>query len=272
MRLLCSNLAENGGPSRSVSLENGSDLVKIIPEAANLKREEQILEAVSRGSVPGFLKTFATILIREKCKDGLEHEIELSVLPDYLSIGCGGGADTTEDFVRVPLFPTTAQKIADSFRSLLPSRKIVQAIHAQAAERIQPTFMSSDNTMTRTSTFVEHNRKIELLRRSPLGSLVSGHKKDIVITNKLYADMKSQASYRKKVAIFGWFLNGKPIQGLNASSHSDTYVDYSHGVRLVALDCKVDGKDYDLVDVYRNPILSQLVSDEGPILHPYYAR
>lgn len=271
MRLFCSNLAENGGPFRSISSEKGSDLVKIIPEMPTQRREDMIQDIVSRGSVPGFLKTFSSIRIREVCKDGVEHEIELRVTPDYLSIGCGGGEDLEIDFVRVPLFPTTAQKIADSFRSLLPSRKIVNAIQTQAVERIIPSWMSTTK-MTSTSVFVAQNLKIEALRRSVLGSLVSGHKKDIVITNKLYSDMKNQSSYRNKVAIYGWFLNGKPIQGLNVSSHSDTYVDYSHGVRLVALDCKVDGKDYDLVDVYRNPILSQLVSDEGPILHPYYAR
>jgi hypothetical protein len=44
-----------------------------------------------------------------------------------------------------------------------------------------------------------------------LGSLLVGHKKDVVLTPLL------ATTYPKDVAIYGWTeLNGVPIQGLNA--------------------------------------------------------
>ena len=53
--------------------------------------------------------------------------------------------------------------------------------------------------------------------------LTAGHKKDVVLTNKL-----SPNNPNKRVAIFGWIKSdGKPIQGLNYWSHSDIYVDYT---------------------------------------------
>lgn len=256
--------------TRPASALKGSEFVQVLPATATQARDNAIYEAIAAGNTPYFMRTLKTITHTEMCKDGKEHTIELQVTPDYLSVGYGGGDEVPANFVRTPLFPGTAQKVADLCGTLLPSRKIVNLIYKYADEKIAPSFMPSDKTMTMTSAFLEHNRKIELLRKSELGSLVAGHKKDICITNGLYSDFKNESTYKRRVAIYGWFLNGKPIQGLNATSHDEHYVDYSHGVRLVALDCKVDGRNCDLVDIYRNPVLSLLISDEGPVLHPHY--
>ena len=68
-----------------------------------------------------------------------------------------------------------------------------------------------------------------------------------------------------RVAIYGWHsLDGMPIQPLYIG-HRSSYVDYSHGIRLVRQLMTVDGRRTDLGDVLRNPILSALVSDEGPM-------
>ena len=71
-------------------------------------------------------------------------------------------------------------------------------------------------------------------RRSK-GRLVSGIKKDIVITRRL-------AEHRRRVAIYGWHrAPGDPIQPLYVG-HADTYVDYSHGVRLVRRSATIGGE------------------------------
>lgn len=222
-----------------------------------------------------FLKELVEVENREICKDGKEHSIKYFVSPDYISVGTGDlGSDQghdSVDYVRTPMFPTTAQKIANKFNCLLPSRKMVDSIYKRCSQKLPVVTRSSD--MSTTASFLAHSKKIDSYMKVPLGSLVAGHKKDIIITNKLYGDMKQTSSYRSKVSIYGWFLsNGKPVQGPNpnSSSHSDEYVDYSHGVRLVQSYCIVDGEDCELLDVYRNPLLCQLISDEGPILHPYY--
>jgi hypothetical protein len=92
----------------------------------------------------------------------------------------------------------------------------------------------------------------------PLGVLLSGHKKDLVMTNRL-------ARAIGKIAIYGWHrLTGIPIQPLS-TVHDATYADYSHGIRLVSDVALIDQKPKSLYSVLEDPRLSQVVSDEGPI-------
>jgi hypothetical protein len=60
--------------------------------------------------------------------------------------------------------------------------------------------------------------------------------------------------------------DGKPvsIQPLT-TAHLKDYVDYSHGVRLVSKKVLVDGKVTSIVNILRDPELSGILSDEGPI-------
>jgi hypothetical protein len=96
--------------------------------------------------------------------------------------------------------------------------------------------------------------------------LITGHKKDVVLTNHLYPNNPN-----RRVAIYGWFmLNGTPIQGLNPTSHENTYEDYSHGIRLIANDVVVNNSPMRMQDVFNDPTLSCLVSDEGPLMFQRY--
>src|SRR5262249_19858043 len=62
----------------------------------------------------------------------------------------------------------------------------------------------------------------------------------------------------------------QPIQPLS-NVHSAGYVDYSHGIQLVAPTCTVDGQTTSTLDLYQHPTLSRLVSNEGPLRTPRYA-
>jgi hypothetical protein len=76
---------------------------------------------------------------------------------------------------------------------------------------------------------------IEGQRKNKKG-LISGIKKDVVLSNKVLEHQKSN-----RVAIYGWHtLDGKPIQPVYAG-HVNWYVDYSHGIRLIAKKVKMDG-------------------------------
>jgi len=67
------------------------------------------------------------------------------------------------------------------------------------------------------------------------------------------------------VAIYGWHrLDGLPIQPLT-TVHVNTYVDYSHGARLVSRRVLVDGRDRDLGELLQDPNLAPLLSDEGAL-------
>ncbi len=96
-----------------------------------------------------------------------------------------------------------------------------------------------------------------------LGPLVGGIKKDVVITPLL-------ASNPGKVAIYGWHqLNGQPIQPLYLG-HGVSYVDYSHGIRLVRGQMLVNGQVRSVADVLADPDLCVLLSDEGVVTNPRY--
>ena len=164
------------------------------------------------------------------------------------------------------MLPATAQRIASELDASLPTRKIVDMIHRHSAVKLHPCPMLPDSTMVTLPVFVEHNRLIadSLNASDNFGKgLVAGHKKDIVITNRL--------AEHGRVFIYGWhYPDGLPIQPLSGVHHSH-YVDYSHGVRLVAQKVVVDGKSWRLSDLLSHPVLYRLLSDEdGPMLYTEY--
>jgi hypothetical protein len=113
--------------------------------------------------------------------------------------------------------------------------------------------------MTGVDYFRRHNLAVNnQLRGRSHSLLVAGHKKDIVITNKLIRRPK-------QVAIYGWHRrSGKPIQPLSLV-HNNKYADYSHGVRLISQVMIVGKKKYYVKDVLKNPRWSKLISYEGVI-------
>src|SRR4029079_12398605 len=129
------------------------------------QREAAILREISRGNFPDFLRELKVVPILGSTKAG-EKEISptLQVMPDYLAIG------SDSDFVRIPMTPQTAQKIADQFGCTLPTRKMVDAIDRVAEVRIAPHPMTVEREAV--ATFVEHNAIVEKQRGDkPLGPL-----------------------------------------------------------------------------------------------------
>jgi hypothetical protein len=157
----------------------------------------------------------------------------------------------------MPMDPRTACRIAEAFGCSLPTRKIADAIYASAAVKLPPRPLTEAREAL--ATFMQHNQIIETERRgSPLGELIAGIKKDLVLTIRL-------EEKDNRVAFYGWHKpDGKPIQPLNVA-HVQWYADYSHGARLVKREIKIDGKPHDLRAVLFSSKWSSLVSDEGPI-------
>lgn len=186
------------------------------------------------------------------------HTATVNVASDYLAIG------EPDDYIRLPLRPSTAQTIANLTGMLLPTPKLVHEIQKQA--NVQLTPKPQDNHGADLADYAKHNLAVwtQLGGTQPLKGLVSGHKKDIVISNIFKPG---------KVLIYGWFWpNGiappagfsQPIQA-RSNVHGDFYVDYSHGIRLVSPVMTVDGVEMQTEAVLRDPILSKLLSDEGPV-------
>jgi hypothetical protein len=234
-------------PDRDKSAIGGSEFMLKAQNLSADQREELIFQEIISGNFPDFMKklteikTFITI-------DGKRIEAKYFVMPDYLMIG------NNNDFVRIPMQPKTAQKIADAFGFFLSTPKICDDLYKAAKVKLEPRPL----TVARDSfpTFAEHNAIIENQRQGRKG-LIAGIKKDVVITSALLRNPKAN-----RVAIYGWHqLDGKPIQPVY-TGHVDWYVDYSHGIRLVLQTVWVDGKPMNYRDVLSNDQLSAILCNE----------
>jgi len=176
---------------------------------------------------------------------------ELQVLPDVLAVG------SDADSVRICLTLQSAQRVADALGCLLPTPRISDEIHRQAALKVPPDPLTHERESI--ATMLRHSRILDArIRGAAAGALVAGGKKDVVITNRLL-------ERPGRVAIYGWHHpDGRPVQPLSIV-HTDRYVDYSHGIRLVRRAMTVDGRAADLAEVLQDPVLWPLVSGEGPL-------
>ncbi len=245
-----------GIPPRPKDAVGGAAFIRQIQALAPAARENAIAVEICRGNLPDFLQKFQMIPFPVTDALGKEETVTVEVMPDYLAVGSDG------DFVRLPMTPMTAQRIADAFDCVLSTRKIADVVYQKASVKLEPYPLTEEREAV--ATFARHNAIIEEQRKGkPLGLLVAGIKKDVVLTNRL-------TEKPNRVAIYGWHkLDGLPIQPLTIV-HKETYVDYSHGIRLLKRTVLVDGKPRDCHDILRDPVLSAALSDEGPILLPTY--
>lgn len=235
-------------PSRGMNGTTfGNSIMNVGPTQ---EREDLIFAQFQVGNVPDFLRNPIPVTVITG-NDTLTYW----VLPDVLSVGI----DT--DYLRTTINPLTARKIADLFGCVLPTRKIAYQIWQAAPVKLTPSPNGPpyDASMMSTEKMVFHNKKIQtaLGDRIP-GELVTGHKKDVVISAGLL-------THPNNVAIVGWWYpSGEMIQPLNYVSHDRYYKDYSHGTRLLNRMITINGQWYDFYEVLNDETLSSLVSDEGP--------
>ena len=249
-------------PDRPVSAMDGSVFLTATKSLSKSKREDRILKEVRRGNIPSHLRNLSAITY-SRILGGKTYDIELFVMPDYLAIG------SDSDFVHIPMNPLTAQKIADHFAYVLPTPLLVDYIYQNAEVKLSPKPMKPGKAMHTNSYYLAHTSSISKQLAASSGSngdLIAGHKKDVVITNRL---MKKRRI--RRVAIYGWHRkNGRPIQPVSLV-HDERYVDYSHGIRLIFNSVKINGEWMPLVEVMRHPTLSYLVSKKGRVIRPRIA-
>lgn len=243
-------------PDRPAHGLSGAAFIEKIRPLDTNGREATILAELTSGNMPDFLRHLRPVKLFFQPPGKPKIEAVIWVMPDYLAIG------RDDNYVRVPMNPVTAQKIADRFGCILPTTKIVDAIYSQADIRLTPKPMKAGPSMVSTDYFWQHNLTIEgQLGSTTRGKLVAGHKKDVVLTNKLIVQPT-------RVAIYGWHQSaGNPIQPLSLV-HGYRYADYSHGIRLVSNYMQIDGKPALAQDVLKDPVLSGLLSEEGTLNAP----
>ena len=207
----------------------------------------------------------------------------LKVASDVLAVG------PLDDYVRLPLTPSVAQSIANLSGSLLPTPWLEYQIWRAASLKLRPVSVVP-NFGANLLQYADHSLIVDRQMReanAPPGTLVSGHKKGVVVAN----------FYKPgKVLLFGWYRavlfdgagkvtgpapdvfddglqmgvpNRQPIQP-KSNIHDASYLDYSHGIRLIGPVAIVNGQPMETVSLYQHPTLSRLVSNEGPVKVPRY--
>jgi hypothetical protein len=242
-------------PSRPWGALTGSEFARSIAHTDGTQREQAILDQFLKGNIPDFLRKLKPVFLRRPSEDGKSLTATLFAMPDYLAIG------SDRDFLRIPMSLYTAAEIATRYGFFLPTRKIVDALFAQSACRLTPEPMPAGPRMRSTAYYWEHNQKIKKQRlplRFPLGTLISGHKKDVVMTNRLVPG-------QGRIAIYGWHRpTGVPIQPLS-TVHGAGYADYSHGIRLISDQVLLNGEPRLYYEVLEDPGTAKVLSDEGVI-------
>jgi hypothetical protein len=242
-------------PKRPRFALTGSQFVALVSKMDEHQREQAILDQLLEGNLPDFLRKLKPVNLQDRLDSGRLVHATVFVTPDYLAIG------SQADFIRIPMNYHTASMVATQFGFVLPTRKIVDAIYQQSAYHFTPQPMTPGPQMRSTAYYQQHNRKIaqqRIARDIPLGALVAGHKKDVVITNRL-------TRMPGRIAIYGWHHpDGIPIQPLS-TVHGAGYADYSHGIRLVSEVVLIDGKIRSIYDVLQDPQLASVLNEEGPI-------
>ncbi len=245
-------------PERQDDAPDGLTFAKMIRNADEETRERSILRELRRGNIPNFLRELAHIQYNARTRSGRAVTVTLWVMKDYLAIG------DDDDFVRVPMNPVTAQRVADSFGFSLPTARIVDEVYRAATLRLPPNPFKPSDAMVTVEEFLRHDRVIRLqLDNDTPDELIAGHKKDVVLSNQLN-------DRPQKVAIYGWHqVGGLPIQPLS-TVHGNWYADYSHGIRLISGMVLIDDRPLPLAEVLQDAELAPLVSYEGALGYVRY--
>lgn len=207
------------------------------------------------GSEPGW----PLVPVQTVSRDG-KHTGTFFVTADYFAIGI------PEDYVRLPLTPVSAQRIANAKGMLLPTSKMVEDIW-RSGTKLTPEPMIPNKGANLTQ-YADHSFVVDTQLRSAQGLHpsnatvpISGHKKDVILSNIWKPG---------KVVIYGWYRpDGTYIQG-KSNIHGDFYVDYSHGIRFVSPTMVVDGQNMNVEDVLKSPTYAGVLSNEGPLLRTRY--
>jgi hypothetical protein len=250
----CSTRLTREMPRRPGSAAPGSAVMASLEDASGGSRDNALIAEAMRGNMPSHMRALQPVRF-SGIAGGRQTEIVICVTPDYLAVG----SDT--DNVRVPLGLPAALRVADAFDMMLPTPRMVDAIYQQADLRLSPQPMTPGAQMSSTNYFVRHDATLDAQMASAGardGVLVAGHKKDVVIANRL-------ARAPGRVAIYGWHrTNGRAIQSLS-TVHGEYYADYSHGIRLVSRTAYRDGRPVDLRALLTDGQYAGLLNNDGPL-------
>lgn len=248
---------------RSADALTGTEFKNEVQNLSLEEREQAIFREVMKGNIPEFLRDLAPVSFSETIKDST-FQVTFYVIRDYLAVG------SDSDYFLMPMTPVLAQKICNALGMTLPTRKMVDQVWSAASIKLSPSPIPASPEMTTIPVMWQHNQTVraqreENLDQFPPGSLVAGHKKDVIISNRIYRNPSPE-----RVVIYGWhYQNGDPIQPVYAG-HDNRYADYSHGIRLGHDSVRVNGETKSLAEILKSSKYAPLFSNEGKITKPFY--
>jgi hypothetical protein len=251
-------------PPRQTTALSGSQFVATIWSSSMglTTREDSIYAQVLKGNVPDFYRNLVPVTSKALIGSDTQ-KVTYYVAPDYFAIGCDS------DYFLCPMSPMTATKIASLTGTTLPTRKMVGDIWKAAQVKMNPQPLSPGPLMSTVPYFAHHDTLVDSARKTfmpahPLGQLVSGDKKDVIISHII-------DSVANRVVIFGWYYpTGTYIQPMT-DIHADVYMDYSHGLRFVQNNCWLNDTTPTTIQcIVESATLSPILSDEGTINLPWY--
>jgi len=242
-------------PARPADTAGGASFARRIATLVRGARDAETARAVLGGDIPDFLRRLEPVELHAYSSDGRPLKATVCVMPDYLAVG------NDRDFLRMPMGLQAASDVAARLGFVLPTPRMVDAIYRESARHLAPRPLRAGPAMRSTAYFTRHNADIvaqlQRLGIAP-GVFVAGHKKDVVLSNRL-------DTHPGRIAIYGWHEpNGEPIQPLS-TAHGVEYVDYSHGIRLVSDVMLLNGRVTSVHEVLANARLAPVLSDEGPV-------
>lgn len=251
-------------PERPQNAASGSEFASQVTGLNLADREKAVVREILTGNVPSFSRKLRPVKISQTL-DGKMYDLIFYTECDYMAIG------SDQDYLYIPMTPSTAQYLADQLKCTLPTKKMVDNIYHNADIKLSPQPIPPSDQMTTIPVFLQHTDSIRL-QISGLGldrsdnNIMGGHKKDIIISNKIYSPDRNY----DRVVIYGWHLSeNNPIQPVY-NGHSADYADYSHGVRFISNKVYLNGDSTHISSILQSPQLSGLLSDEGVIKKPFY--
>jgi len=231
----------------------GREFAHHVADLQGAARDAEVRSELLAGNLPEHLRHLAPVTLTGRDGNGAPLAVTFCVMPDYLSVG------SDSDSLLVPMGLPTALEVASDFGSVLPTPRVVDAIYEAADLKLTPEPLPASNEMRSTEYVVRHDELIAQQRAlldAPEDALTAGHKKDLVLSDRLL-------SIPGRVAIYGWhWAAHHPIQPLS-TVHGAQYADYSHGVRLMSPIIYVNGIPRQFLDALRDPSLTRVLGGDG---------
>lgn len=243
-------------PPRPANAPNGAQFTNIILNLGVTEREKWVYAQVISGNIPNFQRALKPVTVSSP-----GHTATYYALPDYLAIG------SDANYFRQPMSPLLAQRLGDRLGCSLPTRRMVNQIWTNSTVKFNPHpydpgvyDILSVEVFGASDEFIDGQRNATT-NTQPLGALVGGTKKDVIISARIYTNFATAIT--KPVVIYGWhYTDGTYIQPLY-NGHEETYADYSHGIRFVQMNLTVDGSPNTVTNVLTSATLCALLSDDS---------